>query len=59
MSFLVVVAVEVDLHHHGISSTLGLAPLRASGPLEADSLSGGNWPERGVFLSTDGSVSYL
>ena len=27
--------------------TSGLAPLRASGPPEADSLSGGNWPERG------------
>ena len=27
--------------------TSGLAPLCASGPPEADSLSGGNWPERG------------
>ena len=48
-----------SMHAYRPSDTLGLAPLRASGPLEANSLSGGNWPERGVFLSTDGSVSYL
>jgi hypothetical protein len=28
--------------------TSGLAPLRASGPSEANYLSGGNWPERGL-----------
>ena len=44
---------------HTEMATLGLAPLHASGPLEANSLSGGKWPERGVFLSTDGGVSYL
>ena len=35
--------------------TSGLAPLHASGPSEANSLSGGNWPVRGVFLSTEGA----
>ena len=33
--------------------------LPTSGPLEANSLSGGNWPERGVFQSTDGADGYL